>query len=317
MVVYSVCAPAWPEKVKDLVGGQANVKVREKCRFCNLAEKPLIESNAGWKILEAKYPYIPQHCILVPKKHFLALHKMPKQQFDEMFAVVGEVLSHFPHAAALGNFGKISGQTISHTHVHLLGTNVRELDIVTLLSAENLIADLLSMPILTESGYLIFDNNGNTAIEQIVHKKDLYEYMQQIIHKLFDGFFSLVQCRMYKKVSEYGYGYHNIERLAWLYGAPPEKLDDIDFLINNRITAGFGINWLISAYMCDHFKVHIMPRATVPSTNMWYIRKIAGLELFYQTTLIRTGILPETEKRWKETQLDFYKKVKDSIKGGT
>ncbi|MCX8200300.1 MAG: HIT domain-containing protein [Candidatus Micrarchaeota archaeon] len=311
MVVYEIRAPLWPEKTASFTSKEmkkTGSRMRD-CRFCVLAEEPLVESKTGLRILKAKYPYIPQHCILAPRDHVLALHKITKKQFDDIFMMTGEMIQNFQHATALWNFGVVGGQTLKHLHIHLICSNVQESKYAQLKSAENLIADPLSLPILVESGLPVIGNGYDTAFSSRIHKNDLYDFTKNTITQLFDGFFHLVQSRMYDKVHKYGYNYHNLERLTWLYGVSADNLNDIDFLISNMVTAGLGINLMISECNKDTFKIHIMPRATSVSPTETLSKRIAGLELFHQTILTRTKLAPDIEIEWEESQGEFYKQA--------
>ncbi|MEM3364035.1 MAG: HIT family protein [Candidatus Micrarchaeia archaeon] len=314
MVVYEIKAPRWDEKTPSFTSREMKTKGISNCRFCTLAEEPLVESSSNWRILKAKYPYIPQHCIITPKEHLLTLHNISKNQFDSMFTAIGKILQHFPGATALGNFGIVAGQTIRHLHIHLLCSKVEESKYLELKSAENLIADPLSVPILVESGHLTLCNGYDTAVTRKIHRNDLYDYIRSIIPQLFDGFFRLVQSRMYEQVVQYGYGYHNLERVAWLYGISTDNLNNIEFLLNTRVTSGIGVNWMISEYDKDMFKIHIIPRATSVSGTFGLERRIGGLELFHNTILSRTKLRPDIENEWKEAEKEFWSTLKKAAR---
>jgi len=305
MVVYEIRAPEWPEKSALIRDNGKN----KPCRFCQLAETPLVETNL-WKIIEAKYPYSPEHCMLIPKEHHPALHKMDRYEFNSILDAIDILSSKHKELTAICNFGVTAGQTIKHFHIHLINSNIAALPFTKLKYVNLDIADPLSYPILIESGYLKLQNTDE-YITHLSKKSDVYDWMCATFTTAFEGFFNLIQKRQHRYVNEYGYPYEKLEKIAWLYKATAEDLNNIMFLFENKIVKGFGINWSISKED-EHFSIKIMPRACITPNTIPQIR-LAALEVFHKTLLYRNGLSEEELKEWKDRQNEFNSKIKEAL----
>lgn len=95
------------------------------CRFCDSTSdtyKWLLQETDGSRIVGDDYPLTEGHILIVPKKHVSCIGAYPEPLLDE-FAEIFENSSKFVR----DTYGSISsfehgifGQTIYHSHIHLL-----------------------------------------------------------------------------------------------------------------------------------------------------------------------------------------------------
>lgn len=100
------------------------------CLFCSLVGNPkpgfLIHQDADVAAFRDLHPQAPTHVLIVPKKHFPDLAAMEKEP-----ALIGKLYAAAVKIArdekigdgfrVVVNTGAKGGQTVFHTHLHLLG----------------------------------------------------------------------------------------------------------------------------------------------------------------------------------------------------
>lgn len=101
---------------------------KECCLFCDenfYDEENLIFENKFWRVVYDRFPVSRGHVLIIPKRHvesifklsfeILSLYnviKITKKFLDDRFS---------PDGYNIGiNDGVVSGQTIKHTHIHLI-----------------------------------------------------------------------------------------------------------------------------------------------------------------------------------------------------
>ncbi len=102
------------------------------CIFCEIisgriAAKKVLENDLVFAFENIK-PVHPVHVLIIPKKHIDNIHLAQKDDKDwlaEMLLVVPEI-ARIKGVDKSGyrliiNFGKDSGQSVEHLHVHLIG----------------------------------------------------------------------------------------------------------------------------------------------------------------------------------------------------
>ena len=98
-----------------------------KCIFCNFKkrDKIICESEHVIAFLDL-YPVTPGHTLIVPKEHIINYFDLSPTLQNAMWNLVNrckEILDHtyHPNVYNIGiNINKSAGQTILHTHIHLI-----------------------------------------------------------------------------------------------------------------------------------------------------------------------------------------------------
>ena len=100
------------------------------CLFCKIANKQIqaeivYEDAAALAILDL-HPRSPGHTMILPKVHAINLLELPEEQVGLVFLTVQKVTAILqkalqPQGFTIGiNHGVISGQTVSHLHIHVM-----------------------------------------------------------------------------------------------------------------------------------------------------------------------------------------------------
>lgn len=100
------------------------------CIFCDIIEgkipsKVVYEDNETLAILDISQ-VTPGHTLVMPKKHYENYTQMPKNEFENLMGKVQMISnSIIPKLNAKGfntliNTNEVSGQTVMHTHVHII-----------------------------------------------------------------------------------------------------------------------------------------------------------------------------------------------------
>lgn len=99
----------------------------KKCIFCNIKkiDKIICESEHVIAFLDL-YPVTPGHTLIIPKEHVINYFDISPALQNEMWNLVNrckEILdnTYHPNGYNIGiNINKSAGQTILHTHIHLI-----------------------------------------------------------------------------------------------------------------------------------------------------------------------------------------------------
>ena len=98
-----------------------------KCIFCNIkkSDKIICESEHVIAFLDL-YPVTPGHTLIIPKEHVINYFDISPAIQNEIWNLVNrckEILdnTYHPNGYNIGiNINKSAGQTILHTHIHLI-----------------------------------------------------------------------------------------------------------------------------------------------------------------------------------------------------
>ncbi|SKB81653.1 HIT family protein [Maribacter arcticus] len=94
------------------------------CPFCNIS-KPIIE-NKHWLVSFDKYPVTNGHSLIITKHHRKDYFECTKEEKISLISIIDELKEYLqkefnPSGFNIGmNVGEESGQTILHTHVHII-----------------------------------------------------------------------------------------------------------------------------------------------------------------------------------------------------
>lgn len=100
------------------------------CLFCSIVASPkpgfLVHDDADIAAFRDIHPQAPTHLLIVPKKHFADLTEMEKDTalIAKMFAVALKLAKDLKLDSGFRtviNTKSGGGQTVFHTHLHLLG----------------------------------------------------------------------------------------------------------------------------------------------------------------------------------------------------
>ena len=96
------------------------------CVFCRPAEKDELAGNDKAVAFAAGFPVSPGHALIVPRRHEPDFFSLSSEEQAALIALVNPVRALLdekfgPDAYNLGvNAGKAAGQTILHTHLHVI-----------------------------------------------------------------------------------------------------------------------------------------------------------------------------------------------------
>ena len=96
------------------------------CIFCNIEkEKIILESEYSIAFYD-NYPVNLGHTLIIPKRHVSNHFELSKNEKNDIWEHVDKLKiiidkKHSPNGYNIGiNIGKSSGQTIFHSHIHLI-----------------------------------------------------------------------------------------------------------------------------------------------------------------------------------------------------
>ncbi len=97
------------------------------CRFCTNLASPVIASNALAFAIRDAFPVTPLHALVIPRRHvadFFGLTPAEREACAELtHELRKEILKEDPGVEGFNigmNVGEVAGQTIFHSHVHLI-----------------------------------------------------------------------------------------------------------------------------------------------------------------------------------------------------
>lgn len=101
--------------------------VSEDCIFCSIDKKRIVEENRLALIIEDKYPVTKGHSLVIPKRHFQNYFEATQPELNSIQALLLSRRDHLLNkdntiqGFNVGiNSGEVAGQTIYHTHIHLI-----------------------------------------------------------------------------------------------------------------------------------------------------------------------------------------------------
>jgi len=101
------------------------------CIFCKIVEgkipsRKITETKKSLAFLDA-FPLTKGHTLVIPKKHYIKIQEMSKEDNSDLFEIVRILTGKMEHLApsslvAIHN-GEESGQEVPHVHVHIIPRN--------------------------------------------------------------------------------------------------------------------------------------------------------------------------------------------------
>ncbi len=160
-------APAWNEeraghmigrldRVDEITGERETRKAN--CPFCDHSQHlPPIAVEKSFMIIPGKAPPVPGHALIVPLEHREAINEFSDNEMKEFGDIMLRIHSGMKRARKPVWFGmnwrKIAGQSLAHTHTHILPVTGKQL------------------PAFTEhSQFRFFDPLAEQVIEKIKQK---------------------------------------------------------------------------------------------------------------------------------------------------
>lgn len=103
-------------------------KKRESgCLFCEMKPKRIIQQNNLAYLIDDKYPVTSGHCLIIPKRHFADYFEITQPEINGIYALMQAAkkrilqIDNSIKGFNMGiNSGVVAGQTILHTHIHLI-----------------------------------------------------------------------------------------------------------------------------------------------------------------------------------------------------
>ena len=101
------------------------------CIFCKIVEgkipsRKITETEKSLAFLDA-FPLTKGHTLVIPKKHYVKIQEMSKEDNSDLFEVVriltGKMERLAPSSLVAIHNGKESGQEVPHVHVHIIPRN--------------------------------------------------------------------------------------------------------------------------------------------------------------------------------------------------
>lgn len=102
------------------------------CIFCKIVEgkipsRKITETGKSLAFLDA-FPLTKGHTLVIPKKHYVKIEEMSKEDNSDLFEVVrilaGKIERLAPSSLIAIHNGKESGQEVPHVHVHIIPRNI-------------------------------------------------------------------------------------------------------------------------------------------------------------------------------------------------
>lgn len=98
---------------------------QNKCIFCNLGKRKIIESHYGILIRDL-FPLNEGHSLVIPKRHVTSWFHCELNEQIDLIGLLNQAkrlldVEYSPASYNIGiNDGTAAGQTISHMHIHLI-----------------------------------------------------------------------------------------------------------------------------------------------------------------------------------------------------
>ena len=144
--------------------------IREKCPHCDTASQAFrhkLDETQYFHIVADVHPLTEGHLLIIPKQHIACIGEYSNslfEEFQEIYQRVAKFVEKEYGSVSSFEHGK-AGQTVFHSHVHLLPFHGRATDIIPegMESVEEIagISDLKS--IYEKNGQYLFFSIGNNA----------------------------------------------------------------------------------------------------------------------------------------------------------
>lgn len=292
---YIFKAQKWLEKDKRTI---SELLTEKNCRFCYGLGKDVLHETNYYEISKAKYPYAPNHLLIIPKKHIPSLHFMNEEFFFDFLEMVKK--TKMLDVNFMANYGYIGGQTLSHLHIHMIG-NLKKNPFKVEVNSPNLFYDPLTLPIIYEAKLERFLCDHGLVF---CFKKNFYKEMISIFYELEEGLRKIVNSEnKFSTITKYGFDKNNLKLISHIYESPIDEINNINSLLKNRF-GGFGVNWHFNLTSEGSYIFNIIPRATILKTHNPEIR-FGSLEMFYNVLLARDRFGDEDNELWNKMEIEF------------
>ncbi len=103
------------------------------CPFCNLGDREvLLENELAFAVLD-KYPVRYGHVLVIPKRHVASFFDLDSEEQAAVLVLVSasreQMMSEGADGVNVGlNDGEAAGQTIMHSHVHVIPRKKGDVD---------------------------------------------------------------------------------------------------------------------------------------------------------------------------------------------
>lgn len=292
---YVFKAQKWLEKDKRTI---SELLTEKNCRFCYGLGKDILHETNYYEISKAKYPYAPNHLLIIPKKHIPSLHFMNEEFFYDFLEIVKKTKKLDVNFMA--NYGYVGGQTLSHLHIHMIG-NLRNNPFKLEINSPNLFYDPLTLPIIHEAKLERFLCEHGLVFS---FKKNFYKEMISIFYDLEEGLKKIVNDEnKFCTIEKYGQNKNFLKLLSNIYECSYDDINNVSSIIKNRF-GGFGVNWHFNLTSEGSYIFNIIPRATILKTYNPEIR-FGSLEMFYNALLARDMFNDNDHILWEKMEKDF------------
>jgi diadenosine tetraphosphate (Ap4A) HIT family hydrolase len=97
-----------------------------ECPFCRLSAERILEGNAQAVAVPDAFPISSGHTLVIPRRHVVCFFELTEEEVIAVHELLCRMKGRLDQTLKPGgynigiNVGKVSGQTVSHVHVHLI-----------------------------------------------------------------------------------------------------------------------------------------------------------------------------------------------------
>ena len=117
----------WPREMREAVASSpSSADPQPDCPFCNIPEECVLAESRHVVAIRDRYPVSEGHTLVIPKAHAGTLFALSAEIQADIWRLVAKVREDLrsqlnPDGFNVGlNDGQAAGQTVQHTHVHLI-----------------------------------------------------------------------------------------------------------------------------------------------------------------------------------------------------
>jgi diadenosine tetraphosphate (Ap4A) HIT family hydrolase len=111
---------------------------KEGCLFCEIDPRRIVHQDNLAYLIDDKFPVTPGHCLIIPKRHFDDYFEITQAESNCIQTLLRDAKKRvsFKDKSIQGfnlgiNSGQVAGQTILHTHMHLIPRRINDVAIPT------------------------------------------------------------------------------------------------------------------------------------------------------------------------------------------
>ena len=108
---------------------------KKGCIFCNISKSKIIKSNELSVVIKDNYPVTKDHCLIIPKRHCVEYFDLYQPEINAISQLINEMKTELQKKDKTikgfnigNNSGEVSGQTIFHSHIHLIPRRKNDTD---------------------------------------------------------------------------------------------------------------------------------------------------------------------------------------------